>query len=87
MYYEKEATETMILDFLTHLLACCLHTARSDTPDGIRIMKKGFTEVPSTTYARNFIIKVRESGMPFVQEYKQALLESGLQSAKEWLQN
>lgn len=61
--------------------------ARSDTPDGIRIMKKGFTEVPSTTYARNFIIKVRESGIPFVQEYKQALLESGLQSAKEWLQN
>ena len=52
----------------------------------LRIMKKGFTEVPSTTYARNFIIKVRESGIPFVQEYKQALLESGLQSAKEWLQ-
>lgn len=60
--------------------------ARSDTPDGIRIMKKGFTEVPTATYARNFIIKVRESGMPFVREYKQALLESGLQSAKEWLQ-
>ena len=47
--------------------------ARSDTPDGIRIMKKGFTEVPSTTYARNFIIKVRESGMPFAQEYRFSL--------------
>ncbi len=60
--------------------------ARSDTPDGIRIMKKGFTEIPSTTHARNFVIKVRESGMPFVQEYKQALLESGQPGAKEWLQ-
>jgi hypothetical protein len=60
--------------------------ARSDTPDGIRIMKKGFTEITSTTHARNFVIKVRESGMPFVQEYKQALLESGQLSARTWLE-
>jgi len=60
--------------------------ARRDTPDGIRIMKKGFTEIPTSTYARNFVIRVKESGMPFVQEYKQALLESDLQIAKEWLQ-
>jgi hypothetical protein len=52
-------------------------SARSDTPDGIRLLKQGFTEIPTTTYARNFIIEVKESGMPFIQEYKQALKESG----------
>jgi len=51
--------------------------ARSDTPDGIRLLKQGFTEIPTITYARNFIINVKESGIPFVQEYKQALRESG----------
>ena len=51
--------------------------ARSDTPDGIRILTQGFTEIPSETHARNFIIKVKESGIPFIQDYKQALAESG----------
>ncbi|MBA2678933.1 MAG: GNAT family N-acetyltransferase [Ktedonobacteraceae bacterium] len=51
--------------------------ARSDTPDGIRLLKHGFTEISTTTYARNFTIKVKESGIPFIQEYKQALRESG----------
>ncbi|HLJ33679.1 MAG TPA: hypothetical protein VKU38_08515 [Ktedonobacteraceae bacterium] len=51
--------------------------ARSDTPDGIRILKRGFTEIPTITHTRNFLIKVRQSGIPFVQEYKQALIESG----------
>lgn len=51
--------------------------ARSDTPDGIRLLKHGFTEVPTITHARNFIVKVNESGIPFIQEYKQALQESG----------
>ncbi|MEO8971449.1 MAG: hypothetical protein ABI406_07620, partial [Ktedonobacteraceae bacterium] len=51
--------------------------ARSDTPDGIRILKRGFTEIPTLTHTRNFIIKVKESGIPFVQEYKQALIEGG----------
>lgn len=51
--------------------------ARSDTPDGIRLLKQGFTEIPTPTYARNFIINVKESGVPFIQEYKQTLRESG----------
>jgi hypothetical protein len=51
--------------------------ARSDTPDGIRILTQGFTETPSDTYARNFIIRVKESGIPFIQDYKRALGESG----------
>lgn len=50
--------------------------ARSDTPDGIRLLKQGFTEIPTETHARNFIIKVGESGIPFIQEYKQALSQS-----------
>jgi ribosomal protein S18 acetylase RimI-like enzyme len=50
--------------------------ARSDTPDGIRLMRKfGFTEIPSKTHARNFTIDVEESGIPFIIEYKDALKE------------
>jgi hypothetical protein len=51
--------------------------ARSDRPDGIRLLRQGFTEIPTQTQARNFVIKVKESGIPFIQEYKQALRESG----------
>lgn len=50
--------------------------ARSDTPDGIRILKQGFTEVASVTHTRNFIINVEESGVPIIQEYKEALIRS-----------
>ena len=58
--------------------------ARSDTPDGIRLLKHGFTEIPTPTYARNFTIRVKESGIPFIQEYKQALKESG-QMPPDWM--
>jgi ribosomal protein S18 acetylase RimI-like enzyme len=51
--------------------------ARSDTPDGVRLLRKlGFTEIPSKTHMRNFKIEVAESGIPFIQAYKRALLES-----------
>jgi hypothetical protein len=50
---------------------------RRDTPDGIRVLTQGFTEIPSEKHARNFIIKVKESGMPFIQDYKRSLSESG----------
>jgi ribosomal protein S18 acetylase RimI-like enzyme len=50
--------------------------ARSDTPDGIRLMRKfGFTEIPSKTHARNFTIEIASSGIPFIEEYKEALKE------------
>jgi hypothetical protein len=67
----------VIIDFGKRGIIIDTFAARSDTPDGIRLLKQGFTETPTTTYARNFIIKVKESGMPFIQEYKQALRESG----------
>jgi hypothetical protein len=49
--------------------------ARSNMPDGIRLMKGiGFTEIePLTPERRTFIINVKESGIPFVIKYKQAL--------------
>ncbi|MBA2395104.1 MAG: hypothetical protein H0V70_20430 [Ktedonobacteraceae bacterium] len=49
--------------------------ARSNMPDGIRIMKGiGFTEIePITPERRTFIINIKESGIPFVRKYKQAL--------------
>ncbi len=51
--------------------------ARSDTPDGIRILRKmGFMEILSTTDMRNFVINVEESGIPLIQEYKEALAKS-----------
>ena len=56
--------------------------ARSDTPDGIRILKQGFTEVTSNTHTRNFIINVAESGVPIIQEYKEALMKSSQKDDK-----
>ena len=52
--------------------------ARSNMPDGIRIMKGiGFTEIePLTPERRTFIINVKESGIPFIQQYKKALRET-----------
>jgi hypothetical protein len=52
--------------------------ARSNTPDGIRLMKGlGFTEIePLTPERRTFVINVKESGIPFVRQYKKALEES-----------
>jgi len=51
--------------------------ARSNMPDGIRLMKHaGFTEIgPLTPERRTFIINVQESGIPFIQQYKRVLLE------------
>jgi len=47
--------------------------AGSDTPDGIRILRKmGFMEIPSTADMRDFVINVEESGIPLMQEYKEA---------------
>lgn len=53
--------------------------ARSDTPDGIRLLKRGFTQVPSMTHTRNFIIKVEESGLPVILEYKKAFEQRRMQ--------
>ncbi len=52
--------------------------ARSNSPDGVRLMKHaGFTEiVPLTPERRTFIINVRESGIPFILQYKRDLEES-----------
>jgi hypothetical protein len=54
-------------------------TARSDTADGIRLMRHlGLTEVTSTTEKRNFVLRVAESAIPEILPYKQALQESGI---------
>lgn len=52
--------------------------ARSNMPDGIRLLRKlGFTEVsPLTPERRSFIIEVEKAAMPFIQQYKEALAES-----------
>ncbi len=56
--------------------------ARSNMPDGIRIMKHvGFTEIePLTPERRTFVIDVKESGIPFVRQYKTALNEKEMAS-------
>ena len=57
-------------------------TARSDTADGIRLMRGiGFTEIPSITDKKNFLIDVEKSGIKEMMEYKQALHESGVAGA------
>ncbi|MBA2396741.1 MAG: helix-turn-helix domain-containing protein [Ktedonobacteraceae bacterium] len=52
--------------------------ARSNTPDGIRLMKHaGFTEIPpATPERRTFVINIKESGIPFILQYKKYLEES-----------
>lgn len=48
--------------------------ARSNTPDGIRILRNlGCTRIPSTTDMQNYVIHVKESGIPAIMEYKTAL--------------
>jgi len=49
--------------------------ARSNMPDGVRLLKGlGFTEIePLTPERRTFIIEVKRSGIPFIQQYKKAL--------------
>jgi DNA-binding transcriptional MerR regulator len=49
--------------------------ARSNMPDGIRLMKHvGFTEIRrATPERRTFIINVQESGIPFIEQYREAL--------------
>jgi hypothetical protein len=51
---------------------------RSDTPDGIRLMRHiGFTEIePLLPGKRAFIIRVEELGIPLIMQYKEALRES-----------
>ncbi len=47
--------------------------ARSNMPDGVRLMRHaGFTEIePLTPERRTFIIDVKESGIPFIRQYKE----------------
>jgi len=53
--------------------------ARSSTADEIRLMRGiGFTEIPSRTKRRNFIIEVEKSGLKEIIHYEQALQESGI---------
>jgi hypothetical protein len=48
--------------------------ARSEYPDGIMLMQHmGMTEVPSTNQQRNFVIQVKESGIPLLMAYKTEL--------------
>lgn len=57
-------------------------TSRSSTVDGIRLMRGiGFTEVPSITRRKNFLIEVEKSGIKEIMQYKQALRESGVAGA------
>jgi hypothetical protein len=51
--------------------------ARSNTPDGLHLLRHiGFTEVVrATPERRTFVIRVEESGIPFIEEYKRALSE------------
>jgi hypothetical protein len=54
-------------------------TARSTKPDGIRLLRNlGFTQIPSTTEKKDFILDVRKSGAREVMQYKQVLIESGM---------
>jgi len=69
-------TNTMI-EFGKKGIAIETAVARSDTPDGINLLRRiGFTEIPSEIPGtRNFEINIERSGLPAIMEYKQALEE------------
>ena len=47
--------------------------SRSRTPDGVRLLREaGFTRVRSTTSYQNFVINVETSGLPVIEDYRQA---------------
>jgi len=48
-------------------------------PDGISLLRNvGFTQIPSPTEKKDFILDVRKSGAREVMHYKQALIECGM---------
>jgi len=51
--------------------------ARSAIPDGIKLLQHiGFTEIKrATPERRTFIIDIEKSGIPFIEDYQQALNE------------
>lgn len=52
--------------------------ARSTKPDGIRLLRNlGFTQVPSTTEKKDFVLRVETSGSKPAMLYKAALQQSG----------
>lgn len=67
----------LILDLGRQGIEIITIAARSNMPDGVRLMKHaGFTEIePATPERRTFIINVKESGIPFMRRYKRALAE------------
>jgi hypothetical protein len=52
--------------------------ARSTKPDGIQLLRNlGFTQIPSTTEKKDFVLRVETSGSKPAMLYKRALQESG----------
>jgi hypothetical protein len=68
----------VIIDFGRKGIKIKTAAARSNTPDGIRLLRGiGFTEIkPLTPDRRTFIINIKESGIPFILQYKEALQEA-----------
>ncbi len=67
----------LLYDLARRDITIKLIAARSETKDGIRLMKHmGFTEVESHTQNRNFIIEVERSGIPEIVQYKKILAKS-----------
>lgn len=49
--------------------------ARSETVDGIRLLKHlGFTEISQTKDYKNFVLKLNNGGMQTLEKYKQAII-------------
>ena len=49
--------------------------SRSETVDGIRVLKHmGFTEIPSTTYYKNYMLRIEEEGKQLWEKYENTFL-------------
>lgn len=59
-------------------------TGRSTKPDGIKLLRNlGFTQIPSITEKKNFVLNVEMSGAREVMQYKLALKEYELKANRQ----
>jgi hypothetical protein len=59
-------------------------TARSTKPDGIKLLRNlGFTQIPSVTEKKDFVLNVEMSGAREVMQYKLALKEYELKTDRQ----
>ncbi len=65
-----------IIDMLENGVNICAFYAKSEAVDGIRVLKHmGFTEIPSVTESKNYILKMDKEGKAILEKHKRFFKE------------